>query len=538
MKIGLALTTLFFAVLMPPEAYPVGGTIVALSSTFSFLIALAERRVPEKYLLGGFVGFLVLLAHSLLFSVDIYRSFSFIVALWAYYCLVGFFMTADLIVHRWFAFVIVGLCLVVSSYGLYQHFWGIGAVSQEIVASGASEAMKRGMLDRLQTGRIFSTFALPGTLWGFLLASIPIHAALWRQNRALNALLSLSLVMALTAGILTHSFGFLLGLFAAATAWCMVRYGRIEFKKILAVLLTLVVAGAFFIAARQETLTEGNPIVLRFKNWVSAWNIFAVHPLGTGLNTFGIIYPQYKLPAANDTQFAHNTPLQLMSEIGWIAILTAMAGVVLVVRRKPDVRADLGRSTALVALIAWFVHNLLDINVYFPCIGTMGAILNGLTFSGGKRPPFTPSRMLTAGIWTVAMSCLIFSGLAVVAGELEHRARIEYETGKPLEAVKTLDLAIGVSPFNSDLRQASGEILLDQFQKTQNRSYLEQATQNYKKATELSPMKFDTHVGLALCLSAGNEIDSAIEEINVACNLFPSNTYVRAIARLIEQRAR
>ena len=89
--IGLALLSLFFAILLPPEAYPVGRMAIILTSTFAFVIAVLERRVSNAYLLSGVATFPALLVHSLWISVDLNRSLEFLTILWAYYCLLGFF---------------------------------------------------------------------------------------------------------------------------------------------------------------------------------------------------------------------------------------------------------------------------------------------------------------------------------------------------------------------------------------------------------------------------------------------------------------
>src|SRR5207247_9282835 len=91
---GLAFAALFFAVLLPPEAYPDGKMAVLLCATFPFFISMAERRIAPKYLWGGVCLFGLLLVHSFWLSVDLYRSLDFITVVWTYYCLAGFFVYA------------------------------------------------------------------------------------------------------------------------------------------------------------------------------------------------------------------------------------------------------------------------------------------------------------------------------------------------------------------------------------------------------------------------------------------------------------
>src|SRR5262249_22102664 len=89
---GLALATLFFAMLMPPEAYPNGKLAVVVCSTFAFLIALSERKIPQTFLTTGILIFGLLMVHTLFVSIDLYRSLDMLAMLWTYYCLIGFFM--------------------------------------------------------------------------------------------------------------------------------------------------------------------------------------------------------------------------------------------------------------------------------------------------------------------------------------------------------------------------------------------------------------------------------------------------------------
>src|SRR5271170_3531737 len=107
----LALSTLFFAILMPPEAFPAGRMAVIVGASFVFLIALSEKRIPLSYVVGGAIVFSLLLLHSLLLSVDVYRSVEMLTVFWAYYCLAGFFIYSPANSMEWFAGTVVVLSL-------------------------------------------------------------------------------------------------------------------------------------------------------------------------------------------------------------------------------------------------------------------------------------------------------------------------------------------------------------------------------------------------------------------------------------------
>src|SRR6186713_334458 len=121
---SLAFASLFFAILLPPEAYSDGKMAVVLCATFAFFISITEKRIDRRYLMAGLIGFVLLVGHSPLFSVDAYRSIELIATLWTYYCLVGFFLFAGYDPQLPLSIAMVSLSIIVSGYGLYQYFWG------------------------------------------------------------------------------------------------------------------------------------------------------------------------------------------------------------------------------------------------------------------------------------------------------------------------------------------------------------------------------------------------------------------------------
>src|SRR5262249_812953 len=171
---------------------------------------------PQTYVTIGGIVFGLLLAHTLLLSIDWYRSFDTLSSLWAYYCLIGFFAYSTAGQEKYLAGAMVALSIIVAGYGLYQYFWGFDKVYQYIFYAASNQVLKVPPLHRSPERRVSSTLALPGTLWGFLVCAIPFHGMLWKRQQWLNGVLLLSLGLLFVAGFLTRSFGFLLGLFVLA----------------------------------------------------------------------------------------------------------------------------------------------------------------------------------------------------------------------------------------------------------------------------------------------------------------------------------
>ena len=533
--IGLAFASLFFAVLLPPEAYPDGKLAVILCATFPFFISLSERRIHPAYIRWGLAGFGLLTIHSLFVSVDAYRSLEFVSVLWAYYCLFGFFFYAGFEPLMPLAVCMVVLCAIVSGYGLYQYFWGFTQLFNYVTYAGSDQVIKVPALARIATSRVFSTLALPGTLWGFLTIALPFHASLWRDSRWTKIALSTGAIMLLATGLLTRSFGFLVGLFVLTAAWMALRHRQL-LRRIAPVLLILVLIGAGFYSLRRGGIQDANPVFLRATNWISAWTIFAAHPLGTGLNTYGVVYSQYMLPGSNATQYTHNTPLQLLSELGYPALL-AGAWLLLVTLRgwRRGQHLLLSPYIAL-ALLVWAVHNMIDINVYFPSLGVIGAVLLGVLLRKPSVVPQPPAKAAPVLIAAFGLAMLLLAGLTMVSTELQYRAQREYEENNLQTASETLEIAKAIMPLNSSLYHDSGDIYLNIFHKKRDRKYLDAATNAFRRAIALSPEKVGPHIGLSLCLASADQVDDALEELRVAQRLHPDSTYIQAIARLLQKR--
>ncbi len=536
----LALSALAGVILAPPEAFGSGRMILVVGSTFAFLLLILEGQVESRYLRGGLVGMVVLVAHSLWISIDFYRSLEFVGIVWAYYCLFGYLVYSRMnSLHR-VAGTLVALAGVVSIYGIYQFFWGIDAMYGLVFYSGAPEPVRVPMLDQLATGRIFSTFALPGTLWGYLLLSLPLHGILWKPGRRFgNSLLIVSAVLLLATGALTRSYGFALGLLVLVLGWLFTRPGARPWRSAAAVtLLMSVLAGGIFLI-RSET---HNPVSLRLQNWMTGWEMFASYPLGVGLNGYAVAYLGHQQPGANETQFAHNTPVQLLSEMGWVAFAAMAAlGIYVMGRRKILFDTTGPRRYLLLGLLVWTVHNLIEINISFASVGAAGVALIGLLVAQSRPAdptgPGNPTdRRLIQIIGLVAMAVVLSSGIIYVSGELLHRARIELGNQKLVEASETLANAMMINPFNSSILHEAGQLALELHQKTQDPSLLRQATEYFRKAVALSPNKVGPHLGLGLCLSSAERLDEALEQLEIAQLMHPYSRHVSAVRRLIEGR--
>ncbi len=538
----LVFGALIAVILAPPEAFGSGRMILILASSFAFLILVLKGEVPAGFLIAGFAGAAFLSWHSVWMSVDFYRSVEFLGLAWAYYCLFGSIVYSPYDSRLQTSAVLVVLAAGVSAFAIYQFFWGMEQMYSYVFYSGTSDAVRVPMLERIASARVYSTFALPGTLWGFLLLTLPLHAALWRPGRPItNLALVGSVGMLLVATVFTRSYGAALGLLVLALGWMFMRSGSRRWRQaIVAIVLTGLLGGGIYLARPGNY----NPFSLRLQNWLSGWEIFASHPLGSGLNTYAVLYLQHQQPGANETQFAHNTPVQLLAELGIFSLVAAIALGLYITRHRKTLFGTWGRRPHLVlALLVWIVHNLVDIDVYFASIGTVGvavlALLVWTPKAPGRSSAFSAPGMRGGLAWALGVIILVVivsSALIYISGELLYRAQSEIAELKTEEAAATLEGALRVNPWNSSILHEAGQVALELYQKGRNPADLERAREHFSRAVRLSPNKVGPHVGLGLSLASAGQLDEALIEIETAQALHPYNRQATAIRRLIEAR--
>jgi hypothetical protein len=196
------------------------------------------------------------------------------------------------------------------------------------------------------------------------------------------------------------------------------------------------------------------------------------------------------LPGANETQYAHNTPLQLLSELGYTALIAGAILFLLAVRaaRRGEyrnnfsfpsdggprlARAQPDRHRRLLSK-CWGDRGGTTCRVTKETDGGSTTTLRGLA-----QPP------LSAWVWP----WLAFSILAMVSAELQQRAQIEYDQNNLPTAALTLEQAKALMPWNSSLFHDSGDINLALYHRRHNIRDLEVATASFKRAIQLSPDK-------------------------------------------------
>lgn len=199
-----------------------------------------------------------------------------------------------------------------------------------------------------------------------------------------RARLSYLLVLAylLVAFVMARSVGALLSLLIGAT-YIGVRLWAIGSRRNLwiplfplALLLALLPFRWLYepyVTRVVNVLAGGHSTVARLEYWKAAWNIFLHNPLlGTGLGSFGFLFPAYQRTLATFSDDPHNLFLQILAETGlcgaiFIAGFLGWLGWNMMRTRPPPGARPLAFALEG-AYIAGVSHALVDFDWKFPAL--------------------------------------------------------------------------------------------------------------------------------------------------------------------------
>ena len=551
--------------------------LISVALLAALLVCICELRSPtydeiEKYLLISFLPFLAILP-SFYSTINAHRSLELFGLFFGFACLF-FYLNVAIPSRLQILQAIFFLCLVafaVNLYCIYQYFIGLSKLKSLLAHTESMDpGFKSALLTRVSSGRVFGNFALPNSLAGFVCMMLPLQLFLaysacsssnpvctaeWRNSEVLlkrisqNSFIRFALILQVALGlvvlILTQSFGgwlcLLVSLAFLSRYW--IKQQKISLR---AVLLPLIVtslaigAWIFWVSKRRGfgllnfSIYE-NPITLRWLNFKVALSIFRDFPWsGVGLENYGTINPVYQQSVVNVTQYTHNTFLQLLSECGIPFLVFSLIVAILLVqdwlrlrraKQSDPEQPGLLQISLLVSLSAWLVHNLIDINLYFPSLGGLGIFLLALYLlqaRPGRRITADNSRfpsVFTRALLFALLISIIILGIYTVKSyytqTLATRA-IEYAEAHDFpEAEALLERAIRLQKRDGSLIFLYSNLIL---RNSLEKGNLNQATllnlkKNYRQATELDPYNSEYHFQLSRILTAlGEDVPSITEK--------------------------
>ena len=391
---ALAVALLALAALLPPEIHPAGRLMAHLVAAASALALsfygwpLSPRaRRAALLLLPLPLASLILVSGGRARGLDEAAAFA------------GFGLAVLLgrrlaeredAGRRWVIAAVAVLGTLAAAQAIVQHHWAYPRTAAALRAAGEGSGLAWDVdagayLVRLDQGRPAGPFSLPAALGGFLALSLPMTLAA-RQGAA-RAAARFGATAAIGAQayalLLTRSLG---GLFAASVALgMMAARARPErrWRMIAAAAIAFAAIATLFVHARRAEIGArpgGDPITLRLGNWEAAARMIEAHPiLGVGPGRFPVFYPRFLQPGMNETQYAHNSYLQIAATWGTWALLPL--GLLMAAALRRTGRGD--GSAAQAAGIGFLAHNVLDFTFFLPGVALPAGLLLGFAAPSG-----------------------------------------------------------------------------------------------------------------------------------------------------------
>ena len=286
----------------------------------------------------------------------------------------------------------------ILAWGLYQPLFGFHQLRALVASDPGLDASEKALyLARIDLGRPFGPFSLPGLLGGFLAAFVALTGAASLEPRvgrvARIGLASMS-IAALALLLMTKSLGGLLALAFALWMVAAVVARRATSARPRRLTTAVVIAAAVLVVAASSVAgvrarAEGrSSLGLRMGNWLAAARMGLRHPLlGVGPGEFQLYYPRYLAPGGNGTKHAHSAVARALAETGipGLVVLLALGGAIgrgLMRRVELALAAwepiEVGWALAATALL---VHSLVDIDLDVESLGIFTPFIVGVALA-------------------------------------------------------------------------------------------------------------------------------------------------------------
>ena len=555
-KIALWLSTGFlaFLVLFRPLvsgiSYPWSNTVCQL--TILLILAvwlikciwLGEFKLVRTSLYIPILSFAFFVVLSCIYSVNLNASLkqAYIIVPNILLC----FLAINIIKKKKQVFVITA-CLVlaatiVSLYGIYQYFWGLNETRNWVLQQNIQFPQE--VLSRLGINEIFSTFVYPNALAGYLLLILPLCVSLFIISKPFHkTLLGVAAACIVLCLYLTYSKGgwgvfLLLGLVSIL----ILIYKRFGNNKKFYVVSILTIVGLIILSAMFLKITDKTHMIrdtlgsfkVRLNYWKACPGMVKDFPFGSGIGTFGSVYPKYKVPQAREVQLAHNGFLQLWTETGTLGILSFLLVWVMFFRDWRRIfRIAYVKVLSIgmcIGCIAFLIHSLVDFDFYVP-----GISMNVWLFIGmieAQRDRSAKIIKIDSFLMKIIFSVFLIPAVCVISvilvkpsiAEIHKDRAINYLRSKNLKlAEEELETASLIDKTNSQYYSLLGKT-------SEQEGRFDGAIAFYRKAIARNKYMPHYHFALGKLLimtGKGNNamIEEGIKEFEKALELYPTKPF-------------
>jgi O-antigen ligase len=270
-----------------------------------------------------------------------------------------------------------------------RFFWAIIIVSTVTFLNGifqnifGFELFKHHVINKLDYfRRIQSSFADPNDFGAYIISILPLtFLFLTPTLPKIKRLLLLGVcLLGFYCLLKTSSRGAWVGLLAGISIYSFIYNKKIAVIIPLAVICLLMVTPHGFQRVTALFKSEKNTVWEREVLWKTTWKMIKEHPVvGRGVNTYSRNFPKYKPSDYPDLRYAHNSYLQMWSEIGIIGLLLflsipavilvkALSAIKLKIKQHPEGLILLGLIAGYIGLLT---HSIFDNNLFSLVLTTL-----------------------------------------------------------------------------------------------------------------------------------------------------------------------
>ncbi len=338
------------------------------------LIVEKDRLWFRRFEYLPFLNFVIIGVVTALMAVDIREGISSFVSPILKYVII-FFAVAYTVrteeqLHK-LVKVLVVAGLIVSGYGIFQHFFGL-------------------------VDRISSSLSNPNGAGSYLMmvTILNLSMLLISQNALAKVMFALTTLVASIATVFTMSRGALMGLGGAFIVLLLILVRFCDIKKIISILMVFIVLIAMFF---PEQVRDRFAMSFNFNNESNkqriymlqvGWEMFKESPyLGKGPGNFEDLWEDYKPQHAEEFKHPHNIYLLILVEMGiaglfayiWV-LVTLFKRSFTIIRSCPFNIQWAITTTALLSFIALSIHGFVDATLKDVQVGLLICIFAGLLF--------------------------------------------------------------------------------------------------------------------------------------------------------------
>ncbi len=315
--------TVFFAPILPTMVC--AGLIVLTAA--SFFIGILNGRIktytvtPMSFLIVAFIG---LAAFSSLASFNRLKSIEIFI-LYAAFALI-FFITVNTVKtkNEWYNLVTVFVLsgFAVALVGIYQNFFGIDTTASGWVDSNMFEEI--GV-------RVYGTFDNPNVLGQYLVLLIPVGVAMMvsAKNTLSKAVFFVSVAAMIACITFTWSRAAWVGMVLAIGFFMIMKDRRwASVCVIMILILPFVLPESIMHRLTSIGNMKDSSTAYRVSVWIASLRIakdYWVGGIGLGPGAFERIYQNYALNGAGFALHSHNFYIQLVVEMGILALIVFIA---------------------------------------------------------------------------------------------------------------------------------------------------------------------------------------------------------------------